>query len=681
MKKIIPFLYLFFVSFSGSLFAQNSKVEILKKQLQTNQPQQTFTIPLQDEEAFREKQRQEKDVGRTLWAPSADLVFDFASIQPQVDPVTGEIYRLIAIRVNHNQLATTSIYFDEFDLNGDDQLTIFANIEGEKNLMFKKTLDKANNSDKGKYSYGFINIYQPTFYLKLTGTNSTVKIERLGYVFKTTDASVGVDGWDDNFNSSQDCIKEENVNCPQYDYWCDEKRSVFKMCLINGIGDTYLCTGSLVNNERYDGMPIGLTAKHCVIDGIVNAQTIFMFNYESPNCDNINGPINNTVCGSTLLENHDETDYAILGLTDAIPKEYDVFFAGWTNSDFSGDDDNPSSGAGIHHPNGDIKKIMTFNEKIKKRKVVQRFVWLVKANTGGLENGSSGSPLFQENKKRLIGQLSRVIVGDGCSKSWHGRFYKSWHDFGLSGRLNPNGDHSGNEQHYISEMGGFDPCVPNYNFTNANNLHTSDGVTFLDYAGTAPRKHNGIYVTSGSLKASQNVQIQNNTYVEFDAGTSVQLNPGFQALNGSHFLAHVDGCDPECGRPVGTKSSPPSDIDVKVFEGRVVENDEDPYHEINDDDYENYDDSREFQSGEETSEGTILFVYPNPAISEFTIEFTDETIKKLEIYSSKGFLLEERVISKDNLSYTFSTYNEKAFILIKAINESDIIIQKVLIKP
>lgn len=684
MKTIISYLCLFFVCSSGYLSAQNSKVETLKNQLKRTPPQRTLTVPLQDEEAFRQKQQQEQNSGRPLWAPTVKLEFDFSSIPSQVDAETNEVYRLIALEVDPNQLATMSLYFDEFDLKGSDQFSIITNIE-DNEAVFEKTLNAQNNQDKGQYSYGFVDVSSPIIYLKLIGRDAKVKITSIGYVFNV----VGVNGWS-GFNTSLACIRPENVNCPQYSHWCDESRSVFKMCMTANDGGLFICSGSLVTNERSDGSPLALTADHC-IDNVNNAQTIYMFNYESPNCTNTNGPLNNTVCGSTLLANDNRSDYAILRLTDAIPKEYGVFYAGWTNDKFSGVNDNPTWGAGIHHPSGDIKKVMTFNDRLRKRYVIiggdWRYVWRVNVNTGGTEGGSSGSPLYQGNKQ-LIGQLSGGQAGQECEKKYYGRFYRNWHNYGLSWILNPNGDHSGSYKHYISAMSGFDPCVPNYNFTSANNLHTSAGVTFLNYAGTAPRKHNGVYVTSGSIQASQNVQIQNNTFVEFDAGSRVLLRPGFHALGGSHFLAHIDGCEPECGRPEGSfKMAPPEEDDgIVIFDGPVEEQEEEPFHERDDGDYEEFENPLEDPVetpilSEEGEKKTNLFIYPNPAILEFAVELSNNSVRKLKIYSSKGILLEERVTSRDQLRYNFSTYNEKAFIVVKAISESDIIIKQVLIKP
>lgn len=688
MKTIISYLCLFFVFSSGSLFAQSSKVETLKDQLKRIPPQQILSIPLQNEESFRQRQEQESEEGRPLWAMSVKLEFDFASVIPQVDEQTGETFRLIAVDIDPSQLATTAIYFDSFELNGKDELTIITNLEGDESRLFEKTLDANNNSDKGKYVYGFINTYEPRIYLKLTGENSIVKIASFGYIFRIT----GVNGWNGTFNTSVACIRPHNVNCPQFNEWCDQSRSVFKMCLTDEDGDMFLCSGAMVTNERNDGMPFALTAQHCIESGIVHAQTIYMFNYESPNCANIDGVVNNTVCGSALINSHESSDYAILRLTDAIPKDYDVFFAGWTNDKFSGINDNPRDGAGIHHPNGDIKKVMTFDEKIKKKRVEiptggpKRYVWKVEANVGGTEGGSSGSPLFMDNG-RIIGQLSGGPTNENCTHSYYGRFYKNWHNYGLSWILNPNGDHSGSYQHYISAMNGFDPCVPNYNFTSANNLHTSAGVTFLNYAGTTPRKHNGVYVSSGSILASQNVQIQNNTYVEFDAGSRVLLSPGFHAQGGSHFLAIIGGCEPECGRPQGSfKVAPPQEANnVDVFRGDIEGfGTEEPYSEIDDEGYEEYegqDPDRNDGVSISSDNKTAVFIYPNPAITEFAVELSNNLISKIEIYSSKGILLEERVTQLDKLRYTFSTYNEKSFIVVKAIGESDIVIKQVLIKP
>ncbi|UTW63211.1 T9SS type A sorting domain-containing protein [bacterium SCSIO 12741] len=671
-------LLLLFVSslFWMDIQAQSNANQALVQQTERLAPQRAFQVPAQDVDAFR--QRIVQDASKPLVGSSVDLAFNFDNYEVQFDEQTGESYRLLAIDLENPELYSVVIlYFEEFDLQGSDQLSIVTGNGTESE--FVKTFNFRHNQDKGVYALGFIPISSDRIYLKLTGNAPKVSLERLGYIFK--DDVVGVPGWG-SLNSSLGCIRPENVNCPQYSYWCDEKRSVFKMCMTDNNGDTWICSGALVTNERADGFPYALTAHHCIDDGIRNELTIYMFNYESPNCNNINGPITETVSGSVLLNDNHKSDYAILRLTDDIPKDYNVFYAGWTNDEFSGSNDNPTWGAGIHHPNGDIKKMMTFNKKLRKRYVKiggdWRYTWRVKIDQGGLEGGSSGSPLFQGNKQ-LIGQLSGGQEDKACEKKYYGRFHRSWHHYGLSWILNPNGDHSGSYKHYIKSMSGFDPCVPNYNFTNAHDLHTSANVTFLNYAGTAPRRYNGVYVTSGSITASQNVEIQPNTYVEFDAGTRVILKPGFHAEARSHFLAHVGGCEPECGRSEGAyKTAPSIGEDVNAYEGEVLQLEEDLPQELDDGEFEYFDyELEEPVSYEPIELEDRVSIFPNPAATTYTIDYDGTDLERIEIYSSNGILIQILEALEGQQQYPVIIETETSFHVVHIITQQGVVIQQV----
>ena len=55
---------------------------------------------------------------------------------------------------------------------------------------------------------------------------------------------------------------EVNVNCPEGIDWQDQKRGVVRIHLKRD-GNTYYCSGSLVNNTKTDNIPYILTANHC----------------------------------------------------------------------------------------------------------------------------------------------------------------------------------------------------------------------------------------------------------------------------------------------------------------------------------------------------------------------------------------------------------------------------------
>ncbi|MBU2625870.1 MAG: thrombospondin type 3 repeat-containing protein [candidate division Zixibacteria bacterium] len=227
----------------------------------------------------------------------------------------------------------------------------------------------------------------------------------------------------DGFGGSGSC--NINVNCPDGDDWRDEIRSVV---MILTSGGSRICSGSLVNDVENDLTPYFLTANHC-LGG--ESTWIFMFNYQSPNCNNINGPITQTVQGSTLLAHYSTSDFALLRLTETPPSGYDVHYAGWSRVDVA----SPTT-VGIHHPSGDIKKI-SFNYD-----AVTSTNYLSSSGTshwriddwelGTTEGGSSGSPLFDDNH-RVVGQLHGGYAScSSITSDWYGKFAMSWEGGGSS---------------------------------------------------------------------------------------------------------------------------------------------------------------------------------------------------------------------------------------------------------
>lgn len=213
-----------------------------------------------------------------------------------------------------------------------------------------------------------------------------------------------------------------NVACPEGLPWSNEIRSVAMILLANG---SRICSGALVNNVRQDQTPYFLTANHC-FDTNYNTWVI-MFNYQSPSCENIDGPTTDTVSGTTLKARNSDSDFLLLQLSTPPPDSYNVFFSGWSAIDTPA-----SSAVGIHHPSGDIKKISFDYDPVTSSDYAPSpylpdshwriGVW----DAGTTEPGSSGSPLFDPNH-RIVGQLHGGWAACNDLRSdFYGKFAMSW---------------------------------------------------------------------------------------------------------------------------------------------------------------------------------------------------------------------------------------------------------------
>ncbi len=248
-------------------------------------------------------------------------------------------------------------------------------------------------------------------------------------------------------NASNDCMV--NINCEEGDAWQAEKEGVCKM--IQRIGkSSYICSGSLVNNTKEDLTPYVLSAFHCSqSESNVSAskddysQWLFYFGYERTQCTNLSIAYRpNTMTGCIKVASTPTSggsDGLLLKLNQSIPESYNVYYNGWDRSDKAA-----QSGVGIHHPNGDYKKISTFKSPAK------TITWNDINGVRGYNNahwnvifdatnngqsvtagGSSGSPLFNQNKL-IVGTLTG---GDSnCNdkpdgSNIYGKLFYHWNKF------------------------------------------------------------------------------------------------------------------------------------------------------------------------------------------------------------------------------------------------------------
>lgn len=237
---------------------------------------------------------------------------------------------------------------------------------------------------------------------------------------------------------------EVHINCIEGENRQDEKKGVARI-LLKQSNQTFWCTGSLINNTKNDGAPYFLTANHCgeFSDSTDYAQWLFYFDFESENCTQPEfQPVLKTLSGSSLLAHSmggtsNGSDFKLLMLNNEVPPAYKPYFNGWErNGEVS------SNGVTIHHPQGDLKMISTYEDPLVSTRYDNQFedpdgkYWMVHWNEtisghGVTEGGSSGSPIFN-NQGYIVGTLTGG--SSSCTSEndpdYYGKFSYSWQSNG-----------------------------------------------------------------------------------------------------------------------------------------------------------------------------------------------------------------------------------------------------------
>jgi len=291
----------------------------------------------------------------------------------------------------------------------------------------------------------------------------------------------------DGFGDAMDC--HININCTQGNAWQDHKRGIVRMLRVfeEGIG---WCTGSLINNTNQDGTPYVLSAFHCIAGFTPNLNLWrFDFNYEFSGCNNEpDEPIRYSMQGCQYRSGREQSDFLLLELDDVIPQFYNVYFHGWNRSDTA----IPSNMTGIHHPRGDVKKISTSDQPITIFN--NSIIWSNSVTTppnhhfrvflteGTIEDGSSGSALFNENGL-IVGQLHGGNAGCNTSNTtYYGRLSLSWEEGNTPDtRLRDWLDPANTGQ---TTIGNFE--YPVAALSGKVSLPTGTGIQFVKVAATGP---------------------------------------------------------------------------------------------------------------------------------------------------------------------------------------------------
>jgi hypothetical protein len=283
-------------------------------------------------------------------------------------------------------------HFNQFQLTNNTEMFIY----DEEETMYIGSFNSKNNDFTGEKSTAVVK--SDRLIIELTVPNNEVRDLALNLSIVAHDFLDFMNFHGDQTSDRVDC--NDNVACTSGDDWRDEIDGVV---LVSGNGG--LCSATLINNTSFDKTPYILYAAHCNSGG---SNTVY-FNYQSYSCNGTQPQGYNTMSGTQNLwiGNFSNNDGAIIRLNNNVPSAYNPYFNGWNNSS-----SNPGNDiVGIHHPDGWIKKI-SYNATGMSS---SGNWWDFRYNSGRVIPGSSGSPMF-DNNKRVRGMASYIYT-DYCSPS------------------------------------------------------------------------------------------------------------------------------------------------------------------------------------------------------------------------------------------------------------------------
>lgn len=340
---------------------------------------------------------------------------------------TWEIFddgsRLWRLKIESRGAYSLNLIYRRFDLPDGAQFFLY----NEDHSMLIGAFTSRNNKTHGKFATGLVKgdacileYYEPAN----VSYPGVIDIERVVHAYRNFfdfDEAKDFSG----FGDAGSC--NNNVACPVGDDWRDDIRA--SVILLTSGGFRF-CSGSMVNNVRQDLTPYLLTANHC----LGGEETwIFMFNYESPVCSNVDGPTWMTVSGSSRKASASFSDFGLLLLDEQPPDSYNVYYSGWSAVDIAAD-----SCVAIHHPSGDIKKISFNYDDLTSTSYLgttpgNNSHWRIDNwEDGTTEPGSSGSPIFDFDH-RILGQLHGGYAScASITSDWYGKFSVSWDNGGTA---------------------------------------------------------------------------------------------------------------------------------------------------------------------------------------------------------------------------------------------------------
>ncbi len=344
-----------------------------------------------------------------------------------------------------------------------------------------------------------------------------------------------------SYGASNNC--NIDVNCIQGNSLCKEKNSIVKISVDAG-SLTYSCSGSLVNNTRQDFTPYILSAFHCFdthgsTDYNLSSQeklymqfyTTFEFFYWNNNCGSNQTQSTELYNGAQFKSGwHDYTygtDFVLMELLDPIKfgnqSIEKAYFSGWDRAL-----DNMNTTNFLHHPRGDVMKI-TGSTSLPS--VFNDYQYVIDPNSGIIETGSSGSPLYNSQNLVIGIQSSSSPYVGACSNQDRvhvGRISRAW-------------DGNGSLETRLKDY--LDPI--NSGVMSLTGIYKDEHLEFGLTASSGQNWHKKAYsnYTVGGDQIGP-YRVENGAELKLQGGKEVRILPCTHIKNGSEFRAFIE--KPDC---------------------------------------------------------------------------------------------------------------------------------------
>jgi hypothetical protein len=289
------------------------------------------------------------------------------------------------------------------------------------------------------------------------------------------------------------------------DVFCsDADETLVRATVLLMINGEYACTGTFINNTENDETPYLLTAVHCLNAELGNGiyknmdyyvtkagTVIAFFNYNRPVCgSNMKAMEEMSIAIAQPKVIIEKKDIALLEFREKPPVYYNTCYAGWSVDTAK----YMPPYTNIHHPAASTKRYGLFTNNLAlvsyydKIFDSQSHLKISSWNTGSTYPGSSGSPLF-DNNKFLIGSLSGgnstcKSSNPGGESDYYAAFFRGWENEDETNQLKTYLDPNNKG---VKQSDGFDPYSKNP-FVRVSNAdyNKTGGLTTTQY--TAPNE-------------------------------------------------------------------------------------------------------------------------------------------------------------------------------------------------